>query len=195
MRLSLTAFLALGSMPIASAAAAAGCLTPGEMPTSMLYDDGTVEEAYTVADGVQRSNTLTPNGGIEVNEMKFGFYRLQKLSGAVVTTWDWGDQTLIAAQDLPVGEDKVFDPVMIGDGGAIRATITSKGSEELTVGGCPYTVIHLTSRYDIPDGSAILSNLWIEPESMIILKSEKDRLDASGTVIDHAARMVDEVFP
>ena len=192
MRLHLATVLALA--PMATAAAASECLVPGKMPLRIHFADGSVEQGFSVTDGVLRSNFLNADGGIDVNEMKFGFYRLSQISGTDVTRWDWGDQTLIPVQELPVGEDKVFDPVTIDGNVAIRVTITSKGGEEVTVGGCTYPVIHLTGRYDFPDGGgAIVSDQWIEPTSMLMLKSEKDRLDQTGAVTDHGGRMADEI--
>ena len=51
-------------------------------------------------------------------------------------------------------------------------------------------VILLDERQEFFDGSgSIVSQLWIDPERMLILKTERDKLDASGTIIGHKEAM------
>jgi hypothetical protein len=51
-------------------------------------------------------------------------------------------------------------------------------------------VIRLDERQDFLDGSgSIVSQLWIDPERMLILKTERDKLDAAQAVVDHKASL------
>lgn len=187
--------LIIGLMSALPMEAEAECLAPGKMPAAIQFSDGSRQQGITLTDGLQDSEVVSPDGKSDRKKLQFGFYVTEATMGEELVRWDWGGQAFVAAQDLPVAEDTVFDQVTVNGADAIRVTFSSKGPEELRVGDCTYTVIHLTERIEMGDAGSIAGDLWIEPENMLMLGSVLDRLDASGAPIDHRERMAAEISP
>ena len=189
MRLSLC--LALAGWPFV---VLADCPAEGQMPSRILYADGMVEEGPLVADDLFEVTSTDPDGTVTIYSAKYGIYFENLISGETAMMWTWADAERVPASRLPVGEDQVFTATITSvDGGMsldVRYTYTSRGAETLVVGDCEVPVIRLDERQDFLDGSgSIVSQLWIDPERMLILKTERDKLDATQTVVDHKASL------
>ena len=189
MRLSLC--LPLVALPVAGLA---DCPAEGQMPSRILYADGKVEEAPLVANDVFEVTSTDVDGTVTIYSAKYGIYFENLISGETAMMWTWTEPERVPASMLPVGEDQVFmakitsvDDGMMLD---VRYTYTSRGPETLVVGDCEVPVIRLDERQDFLDGSgSIVSQLWIDPERMLILKTERDKLDAAQAVVGHKASL------
>lgn len=172
--------------------ALAECPAPKQMPSRVIYGDELVEEGFQVTDHNLDSVTTFADGRVTIMQSAYGLYSLNLISGETALTWTWASPKLPAPQDLPVEEDVVLSAILADPSGelqlALRYTVRSHGGEDLAVGDCTIPVIRLDETQEFQDGSGtIVSQLWIDPDRMIILKTERDKLDGSGAVIDHKA--------
>lgn len=181
---------------MAPAAAGAGCMTEGQMPLSIHFDSDTREQGFTVNDGLLKSITMVPGSGMSVSEMQFGIYMKKQMTDGEVATWDWGDQPLVAVQDLPVDQKVALEVSMTSHGNTspIHVSFLSHGAESLTIGDCTYPVVHITRRYDFDgDQGAIAGEIWVDPAHLLMLKQDMNRIDGTGAVIGHRASVVDQI--
>ena len=183
---------ALAACAMLACPALAECPAPKQMPSRVIYGDALVEHGYAIDDDKLESVTTFADGSVTVMQSTYGLYALNLVNGETALAWTWASPQLPAPQDLPVEEDVVLSAIVADPSGehqlAMRYTLRSHGVEALAVGDCTVSVIHLDQRQDFLDGSgAILSQIWIDPDRMIILKTERDKLDGSGTVVDHKA--------
>ena len=182
--------LTLASLP---AATIAGCPKPGEMPKRVIFADGSVEEDLQITDGVLETLNIDADGSESRLTAKYGRYHTS-LTGQAEIAWTWPTLDLPPAEQLPVDKEVSFDAV-VEDIGAdqkfqMRYSFTSHGPDVLAVGECSVPVIWLDERQDFSDGSgSIVSQIWVDPERMLVLKTERDKLDESGTIVAHKAAL------
>ncbi|WP_395543460.1 hypothetical protein [Neotabrizicola sp. sgz301269] len=184
--------LALLSCALIAGPVLADCPTSRQMPSRVIFGDALVEEGFQITDENLESVTTFADGTVTIMQSAYGLYTRNLISGDTAMSWAWTPPDLSAPQDLPLEKDVVLSAVVTDPTGAhqlaIRYTFRSHGAEDLAVGVCRIAVIHLDQRQDFLDGSGtIVSQVWIDPERMIILKTERDKLDGSGAVVDHKA--------
>ena len=185
MRVSLC--LTLAAWPVAGLA---DCPPQGQMPSRILYADGRVEENPLISNNVFEVTSTDAEGTVTIYSAKYGIIFENLISGDTAMMWTWTTPERVPVTELPVEQEQVYmaDIESVGDGQKleVRYSYTSHGPETLSVGDCDVQVILLDERQEFFDGSgSIVSQLWIDPERMLILKTERDKLDASGAIVGH----------
>lgn len=185
MRVSLC--LTLVAWPVAGLAE---CLPSGQMPSRILYADGRVEENPLISNDLFEVTSTDVEGTVTIYSAKYGIFFENLISGDIAMIWTWTTPERVSATELPVGQEQAYlaDIESVGDGQKlkVRYSYTSRGPQTLSVGGCDVQVILLDERQEFFDGSgSIVSQLWIDPGRMLILKTERDKLDASGAIVGH----------
>ena len=182
--------LTLASLP---AATMADCPKPGEMPKRVIFADGSVEQDLKINDGVVEVTDIAVDGTESRFTAKYGLY-FGEISGGAEMVWNWLTPKLPRAEELPVEQETFFVASVDSQGGEeaimVRYVYVSHGPEVLTVGDCEVPVIRLGQKQEFFDGSgSIVSQIWLDPERLLVLKTERDKLDASGTVEAHRSAL------
>ena len=173
--------------------ALAECPGPGKPVKKVNYADGMVGEILDGSDELLRVSFRSADGTVAGFSALYGLY-YDQMTGEVELDWDWGQSRLVPVLELPVGQEVTFDAsaTRLKDGLVLQMKVgfTSRGDETLAVDGCDVPVIRFDQRQMAVDGSGgMVSQVWFDPESLLVLKSERDRIDGAGAVIDHKSTM------
>jgi hypothetical protein len=179
----------------AAAPALADCPVPGQQVTGVVYDDGTVLQDIRIVDDVVETSVQASDGSASKFTAKYGLY-YEEVTGDSEMSWTWSTSDLPRPEALPVEQATTFDVEIDLHQGSdpvpMKYKLVSHGPEVLAVGDCEIPVIRVEQMQVLPEGGgSIASLLWLDPERMVILKNDRQKLDASGTV--EAARSLTAV--
>ncbi len=164
----------------------ADCPAPGHLIAGVVYDDGTTVDKLTINGDVVETSVKFPDGTSSIFTAKYGVY-YEKLTSDDEMVWTWATTDLVPPAMLPVETETAFDVVIDQKKGfgpvELQYILVSHGMADLAVGDCKIPVILLDQHQIFPEGGGRFdSKLWLDPESMVILKSERKKIDASGKV-------------